>query len=423
MQPSHSLWQRAPMIRSIATFVARPLVRAWANAAEREAQRTAHPTGAMQVHADGADADRLLLIGDGPSVSYGVLSHELGLAGHLARRLSARSGRGVDLDLVVSATMTAESCLAAVCEVDLGRYDAAILTVGANEANSFMSERQWSSDLGDLLDRLVEASPASLHLFVIAVPSTISSFAFPRILAPIVDHQIRLINSVSRAMCAARAGVTFVPFDPKSVPFALRHSSKEYDTWAALIAPLMAVELDGATTGVRQAEESNEPERQRSLDRLGIAEHPDPRIDAIVNAAKNIFDSEAAAVTFIDGDRQWVKSLAGAGPIQLVRANSFCDWTIRASELLAIEDASLDERFRGQPNELLGGVRFYAGYPIEAPDGRRVGALCVVGTSPRKLSRQEGALLRDLAIQVQGELWSAVPGSRSRQNPASRTGS
>lgn len=410
------------MVSTLARLIARPLVRLWTLSAERESQRTAHPTGAMQVHAVGADADRLLLIGDGPSVSYGVLSHELGLAGHLARRLSARSGRGVDLDLVVSATMTAASCLVAVREVDLGRYDAAILTVGANEANGFMSQRQWRASLGDLLDRLVEASPSSLHLFVIAVPSTISSFDFPRVLAPIVDRQIRLLNSVTELMCAGRAGVTYIPFDPKPVPFALRHSSKEYDTWAAIIAPLMAVELDDATAGIRHVEDSNEPERQRSLDALAVLEQPDPRIDAIVNAAKNIFDIDGAAVTFIDGDRQWVKSIAWDGTIQLLRSDTFCDWTIRTSELLHVEDARLDDRFRTQPSVLSGAVRFYAGYPIEAPNGRRVGALCVIDSNPRKVSRQEGALLRDLAIQVQGELWSAVPGSASHQNPASRAG-
>lgn len=411
------------MFRILATFAARPLVRLWSRAAERESQRTAHPTGAMQVHADGADADRLLLIGDGPSVSYGVLSHELGLAGHLARRLSARSGRGVDLDLVVSASMTAASCLSTISDIDLARYDVAILTVGANEANDFMPDRQWRSDLSVLLDHCADSSPACLHLFVIAVPSTSSRFDFPRALAPLVDRQIRAINTTTESICADRSGVTFIPFDPKPVPFSLRHSSREYDTWAAIIAPLMAVELDAATIGVRQVELSNEPERQRSLEDLAIQELPDPRIDAIVTAARNIFDTEGAAVTFIDGDRQWVKSTAGGWVIELLRIDAFCDTTITTSELLVVEDARLDARFNTQPSVLSGGVRFYAGYPIEAPNGRRVGALCIVDVAPRKLSRQEGALLRDLAIQVQGELWSAVPGSRSQQNPASRAGS
>jgi GAF domain-containing protein len=50
-------------------------------------------------------------------------------------------------------------------------------------------------------------------------------------------------------------------------------------------------------------------------------------------------------------------------------------------------------------------VRFYAGYPIEAPNGQRVGALCIVDTKPRRFSRKEAELLRELALRVQTLLW------------------
>ncbi len=411
------------MFWSIVTTMARPLVAAWAASSERQSRRSAHPTGALQVHADGADADRLLLIGDGPSVSYGVLSHELGLAGHLARHLSVQSGRGLDLDIVVSPSMTAVSCLDAVRDVDLSRYDAAVLTIGANEANRFEAVQRWRTGLAALLDYFRATSPASLHVFVIAVPSTLSSSTFPRLLAPIVDRQITLINSATHSECESRNGVTFIPFDPAAVTNRLRHSSNEYDAWAGIIAPLMAEKLDSATVGIRAVERANEPERQRSLDELAVERVPDPRINSIVAAARNLFDTRGAAVTFIDHDRQWVKSVAGIAVMDVLRIDTFCDITIRTSALLVVEDAREDSRFSRHSVVKSGDVRFYAGYPIEAPNGRRVGALCVIDNQPREFSRQDGALLRDLAIQVQGELWSAVKGSNSHQNPASRAGS
>ena len=58
-------------------------------------------------------------------------------------------------------------------------------------------------------------------------------------------------------------------------------------------------------------------------------------------------------------------------------------------------------------------MRFFAGYPLEAPDGRRVGALCVVDTSPRSFSKPEEALLRALTLRVQVELWAPRADGRS----------
>ncbi|MDP3208511.1 MAG: hypothetical protein Q8M65_05130, partial [Rhodoglobus sp.] len=52
-----------------------------------------------------------------------------------------------------------------------------------------------------------------------------------------------------------------------------------------------------------------------------------------------------------------------------------------------------------------GWVRFYVGYPIEAPNGQRIGTLCVVDSRPRRFTPAEHSLLRELAGQVQTVLW------------------
>jgi serine phosphatase RsbU (regulator of sigma subunit) len=49
-------------------------------------------------------------------------------------------------------------------------------------------------------------------------------------------------------------------------------------------------------------------------------------------------------------------------------------------------------------------VRFYAGYPLHAPGGERVGALCIVDDRPRSLDDDEVVLLPDLAAWVEKEL-------------------
>ncbi len=56
---------------------------------------------------------------------------------------------------------------------------------------------------------------------------------------------------------------------------------------------------------------------------------------------------------------------------------------------------------KGEPN-----IRFYAGYPIESPDGHRIGALCVMDPQPQRFTDQDSALLRQIAHQVQLRLWN-----------------
>src|SRR5262249_36197610 len=50
------------------------------------------------------------------------------------------------------------------------------------------------------------------------------------------------------------------------------------------------------------------------------------------------------------------------------------------------------------------GVRFYAGAPIRTPDGFRLGALCAMDTSPRRIRPSQQEALRDLAQLVADEI-------------------
>ena len=88
-----------------------PTMRAWALAAERESTNIPMPTDAPQAHAAGVDSDRILIFDSGPAVGRGVMSHDLALPGAPARAVSARTGRGVDVDLVARTRMPAGTAL------------------------------------------------------------------------------------------------------------------------------------------------------------------------------------------------------------------------------------------------------------------------------------------------------------------------
>lgn len=51
-------------------------------------------------------------------------------------------------------------------------------------------------------------------------------------------------------------------------------------------------------------------------------------------------------------------------------------------------------------------ARFYAGCAIEAPDGQRIGALCVMDVRPRQFTEEHSGLLRQTAQSVQLRLWA-----------------
>lgn len=150
----------------------------------------------------------------------------------------------------------------------------------------------------------------------------------------------------------------------------------------------------------------NEAARQRALRALNIANsQPEERFDRITRLAAQLLGVEAATITLIDNDRVWLKSRFGTKLTDVDRVNSFSDFTIRASELFEINDASKDPRFRENPL-VLGEpyIRFFAAYPLEAVGGAQIGALCVFDSHPRIFENDERSLLHELKIWVQTEL-------------------
>jgi CheY-like chemotaxis protein len=132
---------------------------------------------------------------------------------------------------------------------------------------------------------------------------------------------------------------------------------------------------------------------------------PEERFDRYTRIAASLFDVPIAMVSLIDRDRQWFKSRHGFDLAETPREAAFCAYTILDPVVLQVPDALQDARFADNP--IVAGpprVRFYAGAPLAAPDGSRVGSLCLIDGRPRQLDARQLALLRDLADLVQAEL-------------------
>ncbi len=153
----------------------------------------------------------------------------------------------------------------------------------------------------------------------------------------------------------------------------------------------------------------DESQRIAALRSSGLLDSgPEERFDRVTRLARRLFNVPIALVSLIDTQRQWFKSKQGLEACETPREISFCGHAILGDDVLVVEDASADPRFAdnplvaGEPN-----IRFYAGHPLNAADGSKLGTLCIISRAPRSLTADERALLLSLATIIEGELGAA----------------
>jgi len=151
---------------------------------------------------------------------------------------------------------------------------------------------------------------------------------------------------------------------------------------------------------------SDEPMRLRALRATRQLDAPlEERFERITRLAKRLLGTPIAAISLVDAQRQYFKSIQGLNVSETSRAVSFCGHTILGSEPMVVRDARVDPRFLDNP--LVAGepkIVFYAGCPIRAGDGTNIASLCVIGREVRDVSEEDLRTLRDLAAMAEDEL-------------------
>ncbi len=150
----------------------------------------------------------------------------------------------------------------------------------------------------------------------------------------------------------------------------------------------------------------DESRRIAALYALDILDtEPEERFDRITRLAQRLFGVSSATFTLIDQDRQWYKSSTLGSGGEDPRELSFCAHAILSEETTVVGDLREDERFAdnpwvvGDPN-----IRFYAGHPVAAPGGERLGTLCVADQEPRPTNEFDAEALAELAAMVEAEI-------------------
>lgn len=129
------------------------------------------------------------------------------------------------------------------------------------------------------------------------------------------------------------------------------------------------------------------------------------RFDRIARLASRLLGTPMSLVTLVADDLQWFKAVNGLDMTETSRATSFCGHAILGEDTFVVGNAKKDPRFSDNPLVTDSpSIKAYAGHPLRTPDGHRIGTLCVMDRKPRKFSREQLEILRDLAAIAETEV-------------------
>lgn len=128
----------------------------------------------------------------------------------------------------------------------------------------------------------------------------------------------------------------------------------------------------------------------------------EPAFKRIAQLAAHLCGASIASVCIDGGHRSWSSTRIGNDKRKGGSAVSFCSRVTKTSSTLIIRDTHADPQFSCTPAAVnVPWVRFYAGAPLNTPDGHCVGTLCVMDTEPRHdLGEDIGEQLEHLAALV-----------------------
>lgn len=150
----------------------------------------------------------------------------------------------------------------------------------------------------------------------------------------------------------------------------------------------------------------NEPERLRALRELNLVDTPlEERFDRVTRLAKRMLGVDIVAISLVEADRQFFKSVIGLDCSGTSRDVSFCGHTILQDSIFHVHDARQDDRFANNPL-VTGdpGIVFYAAHPLRSVDGHNIGSLCLIHPETREFDDHDRQCLRDLAAIAENEI-------------------
>jgi diguanylate cyclase (GGDEF)-like protein len=123
----------------------------------------------------------------------------------------------------------------------------------------------------------------------------------------------------------------------------------------------------------------------------------EPAFDSIAELAAQSLQAPIAVLSLIGEETQWFKARCDLDMEQISRIISFCSHALTADQPLVIADSLADGRFTSNPLvTAVPCIRAYAGVPLRAGNGARIGSLCVTDWTPRHFTAGDIVTLQRL---------------------------
>jgi hypothetical protein len=216
-----------------------PLFWGWFKAKTQEQREWRYPTGPSEVSIAGTDPAYILVIGDGPAAGFGVRTHQLGIAGHLARHIAEQMERGVVVRVAAQPAASARSTLKRLGDMDLEGYDCIVLMLATTDAFCLTARRSWRRNMTRLVQALESATTSSVFV------TSAASLQWARHLSPfarrLTGRHARTLNVETRRICS-QTNTQMIPLDAAS-----GLTSHTYAKWGRRIGTYVLDSLQEAT--------------------------------------------------------------------------------------------------------------------------------------------------------------------------------
>lgn len=213
----------------------------------REMRRATFPRDSPTGSLPGPDPYGLAVVGEGTAVGYQTVSHDLGVAGQVAHKLSVRTGRGVFWSVQSFPDFTVRSWRAGLDAFPAwASTDVAVLALGIGDAIRFTPTPLWESLLDACITGMQERMPEGSLVLVTEVPPLEISPVTPPLIAGAVGRHADALNRSTRRVVARHERAESVPFPAWRIPEFTAPNPEDtlygrvYRAWAELLVERIA---------------------------------------------------------------------------------------------------------------------------------------------------------------------------------------
>lgn len=196
--------------------------------------------------AGSAPTIRIAAIGESPLAARGLADQAEGVIARLATALAAACDQQVEWQCAARSGATARFAHQALLpELEPGRCDWVIISLGVNDSLKLRSARAWRDDLKALISA-VHSRLEPGQIVLTGIPPMERFPALPWPLSGMLGLRARLLDTVSLHLAEARPGLVHTPLDFAVQPEGLfcrdgfHPNARAHALWARQLAQLIA---------------------------------------------------------------------------------------------------------------------------------------------------------------------------------------